>query len=142
MERKKFGERLVFAGAITKEELDLALAKRHQSSERIGEILVGMGVATDVDICHGLASQFNLPVERGLPAVAIEPYVLGLLDGEFCARHAMLPLHCRNGKLAVAVADPLDARAAEDAAFRVGRSVEVSVAPFSEIQQAIAGLYN
>lgn len=50
MQRKRIGERLIEAGLITKEQLEIALAEQKKSGELIGAILFGLGFISQKEL--------------------------------------------------------------------------------------------
>src|SRR5262245_21784833 len=59
--RRRLGQILVEAGAISADNLEAGVARAKQTGERIGEALIELGVATRQDVLAALALQLELP---------------------------------------------------------------------------------
>ena len=61
--RKKIGELLVESGAVTEAKVRNALGhqKAHAHGDRLGRILVSMGLVSPAAVARALATQFDLP---------------------------------------------------------------------------------
>src|SRR5260370_39152519 len=63
----------------------------------------------------------------------IPPAILKLIPSGLARLHRALPIGLSGNTLRVALADPLDPRAAEDLRFALGKDVDVVVAPTEHI---------
>jgi hypothetical protein len=64
-----------------------------------------------------------------------------LVASELASQRAIVPIEVRDGKLVVAVADPLPRELEEQLAFSLGMPLEQRAATTVRVRQAIAGLY-
>src|SRR3989442_15868282 len=71
----------------------------------------------------------------------IPPAVLKLIPSGLARLHRALPIGSSGNTLRVALADPLDPRAAEDLRFALGKDVDVLVAPTEQIDNRIKEHY-
>jgi type IV pilus assembly protein PilB len=71
----------------------------------------------------------------------VPPEILRLLPAGLARLHQALPLAANEGTLTIALADPLDLRAAEDLRFALGREVQVAVVAVDEVERRIARYY-
>ena len=71
----------------------------------------------------------------------IAPAILKLIPGGLARLHRALPIGLTGNTLRVALADPLDPRAAEDLRFALGKDVDVVVAPTEQIDNRIKEHY-
>ncbi len=64
---KKFGEILVAAGRISRNDLNYALERQRKEGRRIGVVLLEEGLISEIDLVDTLGKQFNLAVQHTLP---------------------------------------------------------------------------
>jgi type IV pilus assembly protein PilB len=76
-----------------------------------------------------------------LSATQIPPAILKLIPSGLARLHRALPIGLSGNTLRIALADPLDPRAAEDLRFALGKDVEVVVAPTVQIDERIKEHY-
>lgn len=101
------GDRLLEAGVITRTQLDAALD--HQAGgpgrgQRLGPILVQLGVLTDHALIEILSVHLGIPVAPFSLAEA-EPRALSSVPAALARRHRALPCRVVEGTLALVVAD-------------------------------------
>lgn len=105
--RKTITAILMEAGAVTLEQVDVALLRQRETGRRIGESLVELGFVSEEDIGWALARQL------GIPFVDVRPETLDLeLARSFpegaLRRLQAVPLFRAEGRVTAAVADPTD----------------------------------
>src|SRR5437879_4351868 len=71
----------------------------------------------------------------------ISPAILRLIPSGLARLHRALPVGMSGNILRVALADPLDPRAAEDLRFALGKDIDVVVAPTEQIDNRIKEYY-
>ena len=71
----------------------------------------------------------------------IPPTILKLIPSGLARLHRALPIGLSGNTLRIALADPLDPRAAEDLRFALGKDVDVVVAPTEQIDNRIKEYY-
>lgn len=138
--KNKIGETLIEAGLITKELLNKALAHQKGKNKRIGKILIEMGHLDEVQIAKALSEQLSLPL------VNCEKYsahreMLNLVPKEIAEQKIVLPLEIKNGRLLLAMANPLDWSTADDISFKSGVKLDIAVASETNILNTIDRFY-
>jgi type II secretory ATPase GspE/PulE/Tfp pilus assembly ATPase PilB-like protein len=126
----RLGEVLVEAGLARPEDIEFALAEqKRRGGRRIGEILVGLNLISEVALCKTLAKKFQLPFVD-LETQRVNPRALSELPKEFIEKHRVLPIDADGETLTVALSDPL-AVAVLDALRTTAkkRTTEVVVTP-------------
>ncbi len=120
--------------------LDRALRLQAGSSERLGTLLVKMGLIAERDLAEALGDQLGLEVvgTRDYPE---DPVLQGQISPEFLQRVAAIPLEETESDVAVAMADPLDQYTIDALRLAIGRRVVPRVGVASEIESAIRRLY-
>ncbi len=140
-QKKRLGELLVETGLITPENREKALAVQQQKGGRLGEVIVELGLATEEEIAQALSVQLGVPI-LDLTETPVEPQAIELIAEKVARRHLLLPIMVEQGRLHVAMADPLNFEALEDVRFASGCVVNASVATRSQILWAIDQHYH
>lgn len=119
---------LVGAGLTTYEQITEALEEGLGTGERLGEVIVRRGWATEEDLAELLAEQWDLPYLDGA-TVHVDPVAIGRLPLDRARELGALPVYYDGFELVVAVAEPAEDRFAkvretlDDVSFAVvGRS--------------------
>ncbi|MGC8840035.1 MAG: GspE/PulE family protein, partial [Candidatus Sumerlaeaceae bacterium] len=136
----QLGQILVLEGKLDADDLELALREHHKSGERIGTILVKMGLVSEEDVLRALAQQLQLPFVR-LSEVRIPKEVIEKIPAKIVSHYSLVPLEQSNGTLRVAVSDPLDVHTLDDLRLLLKMEVEPVVAPHKDIEEAIKRYY-
>lgn len=93
--------------------------------------------AVTVLLAESLALQPAPQGELPIPQASVR----NLVPPEMAAKRTMVPLHVENGKLVVAVAEPLPVDVYEQLGFALGLHIDQRVAPAVRVRQAIARVY-
>jgi type IV pilus assembly protein PilB len=139
--RLQLGALLVRAGALTTEQLELALAEKEETGRRIGEILVEHGWVEPEAIAKALAQQHGLEYVDFADTI-VEPAAVSILPERLARRYDALPVRfLEDNAVLVAVADPTDLFASDDLRLALGLNVRLAVAAEAELRVAIARAY-
>lgn len=133
--RPKLGDLLLSVGMITKEQLSYALEQQKKSGRKIGETLVEAGYVSEIDIIQALEFQLGIP-HVDLDKFFIDPEIPQLISENLARRHIIIPIDKKNGKLVLAMADPLNIFAIDD----VNMSTNMEVEPVISTKQKILSL--
>jgi hypothetical protein len=108
--RTALGTLLIEAGFVDSARLDEALRIGADTGERLGEVVVRMGWATEDDLAKTLAEQWHLRyLERS--AITFDADALSRMSREEASRLEALPMKVsEDGAVVVALAEPTDAR--------------------------------
>lgn len=139
--RKKFGEILLELGVITEVDLNNALSRQQVLKKPLGQILEELGIICDTDILQILSRQFNLDRIDEVYSLQVPEQVLKLVDAHTALEHGIFAFGFENGKLLVATSDPLNFSVIDQLAFRVGLHVVTFLATPLEISKAIKKHY-
>ncbi|MGC1953205.1 MAG: type II secretion system ATPase GspE [Gammaproteobacteria bacterium] len=134
------GELLIEQGKLDKEKLDRALKLQKGRGERLGTLLVQLGLLSERDVAQGLAEQLNLPLVApdGYPEV---PLLDGQVTPEFLKKAKAIPLSLHHNCLSVAMADPLDHYIQEALELATGKKIEPQIGVPSDIEAAFQRHY-
>jgi len=107
--RVPLGQLLIQAGFLTQVQLDDALYEGSRTGERLGEVVVRRGLATEDDVARLLAEQWGLDyVERS--SIWFDANALAQMSREDAQRLEALPTRVEDGRVVVAVAEPTEQR--------------------------------
>jgi type IV pilus assembly protein PilB len=140
---KKLGSYLLAAGLIDEKTLAKALDIQRQQKhpkDRIGKLLIEMGVTDDVNIAKTLASQLNIEFLH-LRNLNISHEVLSYISASTASSSLIIPVRKEGKKLVVTMANPLDQYVIDDLRFITHLDVEVAVSPENEIVAAVEKHY-
>jgi hypothetical protein len=133
--RRPLGSLLIGAGFITEAQLEEALHEGSASGERVGEVVVRRGWATEDDVAKLLAEQWGLGyVERA--SIFFDSDALGRMSREEAQRLEALPTRVQDGRVVVAVAEPTDERLS-DLRDVIGDDTTVVVVPKSALDAGL-----
>ena len=138
--KKLIGERLIEAGLLTPDQLELGLKEQKRTGDRIGEILINLGFATQEQISSVLAS------EAGVTCVDLDDQVadteaLKSLSENFCRRYKLIPLLTDDSQITVAMANVFDIVAIDEVQKKTGLAVDVVSTTDEAILKAIDRYY-
>ena len=136
-ERTPLGALLIAEGLLNDVQLHQALHLGSQTGERLGEIVVRQGLATEEDVARLLAEQWDLGyVDRA--SIWFDANALARLSREDAQRLEAMPTRVEDGRVVVAVAEPTEQRLA---ALRevIGEDTVVVVVPKAALE---AGLHS
>lgn len=141
--RKRLGELLVEAGVLDGRQLEQALAYQRRWGGKLGQVAVGLELATEQQVISALAARLACPTVN---LAALEPgpeleAALQVVPGHVALRHKILPFRLDPTFLAVAMADPSNVVVIDELAFRAGRRVRIAIAGEHEIVQSVRRLY-
>ena len=136
--RKKLGEILREWGKVTEKQVRDALAKQSKSGRRLGDIFLASNDCSETDIAKALALQFDMQFVD-LDIGAINPQVMEMMPEAMMREYQIIPLDYSEGRLKVAITDPLDLESVDAIRFRLNMDVDCVLASKEQVQQVIAG---
>jgi type IV pilus assembly protein PilB len=134
--REKMGGLLVRHGLITDEQLDVALAEQAEAGGKLGEVFVRDLLLTEDQIAAALAEQKGLR-HVNLAALDIDRGAVVLLPWRMARLRGVIPVGFNEGRLTLAMSDPLDVEAIDEAEIRTGYKIDPVVATSSQVLYAI-----
>ncbi len=140
-ERLKLGEILIQQKILTPLLVERILGIAHATHRRFGQTLEDMGLVTGDELAQALAFQFGYRIVSGLSAMSIPQPTLSLVPVEQAVENRYLPLQEKEGKLALAMADPTNYDAISSLASRTSLQIVPFIATTREIMKGIAKCY-
>jgi type IV pilus assembly protein PilB len=123
----KLGDILLQNGWVTQADIRRACgADEKLPGERLGDTLARLNLVSDTHLRQALALQHRLPWLR-ITRRLVDREVLGVLPREFVLQNRILPMFHVDGTLTVAVDDPTNAWAIDEAARLTGSDVQLVI---------------
>ncbi len=139
------GEIFIRMGLITQDQLRQALEKQKllKRQESLGDVLVSMGFITERDRVRCLGEQWGVPFIdlNELNEPEVDSSLLKLVPQNAARKLKVLPVAKKNGKLTLAMKNPLDIFAIDEVRMMSGMDVEPAIALEEDIINAIGRLY-
>ena len=144
--RLRLGEILVKERLITQQNLDDALAAQKQQraegrNVQIGQVLMDLGIIDIGEVMQALSEKLGIPY-IDLGKFKLNPEAIKYVPEDLVRKHNIVPVHCFNNKLVVALENPMDREALDAARFHSNMHVEPVIASKKEIESTIATLYS
>lgn len=137
MPNLKLGEILVSESLITEEELDDALEHQKRNRQKpLGEILVDKGVINRDQIQQALAKKLGIPFVH-IQEFKITPDIISQVSSELAFKHKVVPLSVHEGKLIIAIENPMDWTALDALRFNTSKYIEPVMASAEDINWAL-----
>ncbi|MCL6630553.1 MAG: Flp pilus assembly complex ATPase component TadA, partial [Armatimonadetes bacterium] len=143
MRQKNIGDIFVSSGLITEEQLNEALEKQRQlgMGQKVGDVLVSMGLITERDKAKCLGKQWGVPYVE-LTEFPIEEDAVRCISQDLARRYKVIPISKNNGKLTLAMKNPLDVFALDEVRLITGSDVEPVISAEEDITWAISEHYS
>ena len=138
------GERLIAAGLISEDQLQVALKEQSRHDEPLGRILVNLGLISEGVLRDTLGESLGHD-SIDLSTVVPDPDALNMVPKNIARRYRMLPINFdKNEKvLTLAMADTFNIVAIDQVAATLGSGIGIAtlVAGEAEIEAAIEQFY-
>jgi type IV pilus assembly protein PilB len=139
--QKRLGDILIEWGIVSQREVAKALEHAKAKRMRIGEALVDLKVCSESNVYKALAQQHNMEY-FDLDKSAVPPSPGTLVPEDLMRKYMILPLGLENGKLRLAIHDPLDLEMLDILRFRLNREVRTVLAPKGRIKDILDSLFS
>ncbi|MDO4805527.1 MAG: GspE/PulE family protein [Lachnospiraceae bacterium] len=137
---RRLGELLVANGTITEEELQKGLALQKGTKKRLGEVLIDNNIITETQMIDALRMQLGIEFIN-LTRVDIPVELAQILPKSIARQYHVVPVRIVRDELFLAMSDPLNFYALEEARKAVRRRIVPMVATAAAIEHSIRILY-
>lgn len=137
----KLGELLLFAGKISKEQLNDALEDQKTTKMKLGEIIVDKGWLNLDEIVDTLELQLGFP-KVDLSKYEINSNIVTLIPESIVKKYKLIAIDKKDDSLVVAMADPLNFFAIDDVKLYTKMSVIPCLATITDVDRAIEKYYS
>jgi type II secretory ATPase GspE/PulE/Tfp pilus assembly ATPase PilB-like protein len=142
MPNLKLGEILLSEDLVTDAQLQEALKEQKKKRKSaLGEILVNSGVIAKDEIQQSLAKKLGIPFVN-LREFIVEPEVIRVLTAAIAFKHKVVPLYVYEGKIVVAIENPMDWQVTDALSFNINKYVEPVMASPEDINWALQFYYS
>jgi type IV pilus assembly protein PilB len=133
---KQLGDILLDEGLVTEGQLMAALDEQASRGESLGRVLVDIGMLSEAQLVQALARQVGMEfVELG--DYPVDRTAVSMLPGTVCRRYTVLPIGFVEGYLILAMSNPGNVLAVDDARAITGHMVKPVVATHDDLVLAI-----
>lgn len=139
--KKRLGDMLIEEGKITTEQLSEALRQQGEQGKRLGEVLINQGIVSENEIIYILEKQLDIKRIK-LDRINIDKKAVMSIPATLASKHNLIPIAFKEGRILVAMWDPLNIFAIDDVKIGSGYDVEVVIATKEEINKAIEIYYS
>ncbi len=139
-EKLKLGDVLIKAGAITEEQLMEALSEQKRTGTQLGKILLQKHYLTEDDLLESLSKQLGVAI-IDLQDVNASQDALAKVKENVAKRHKVLPISIKNGRLQLAMANPLNLFAIDQVTIQAGMEIDVMISSEADIDKGIQEYY-
>src|SRR5438094_2195926 len=140
MNDKQVAELFIEQHVLQPSQAEDVLNEAHLNGKTIAQAMIDGGFVDEhgfyQNIADALGTEYVDLKEKEIP-----PAILKLIPSGLARLHRALPIGMSGNTLRIALADPLDPRAAEDLRFALGKDVDVVVAPTEQIDNRIKEYY-
>lgn len=142
MPNLKLGEILLSEDMVTEAQLQEALKEQKKKRKSaLGEILVTSGVIEKNEIQQCLAKKLGIPFIN-LREFIVEPDVIRVFSAAIAFKHKVVPLYVYEGKIVVAIENPMDWQVTDALSFNINKYVEPVMASPEDINWALQFYYS
>ena len=137
---RQIGDILIEQGVVTPLALDEALQRQRLTGELLGRVLVSMGFCEEQDVVEALGVQAGM--ERvELTKIKIKEEVLQRVTADVAKFYNIIPVREQDGKLVVAMADPLNMSTLDDLRQILSCEVMGAISNHQDVHAAINANY-
>lgn len=136
-----FGTFLVQQGAITEDALKQLLEEQKKIRLRLGELILSKQLVAEVKLTELLAQYFGIPHVK-LNNEKISPAVASTLPNRMLTQYMIVPYAIEDKTLRIAMSDPTNYHAIDEARIISGMHVVPAIASKSDIQRTLGRYFS
>ena len=137
----RLGELLLYAGKISREQLNEAIEIQKTKNMKLGEIIVSEGWLKPEEIVEALERQLGFP-EVDLSKYEINSNVATLIPESIVKKYKLIAIDKKDDKLIVAMVDPLNFFAIDDIKLYTKMNVIPCLAISADLEKVIEKYYS
>ena len=132
---------LLERGYLMQDQVDAAANSMKAADETTLDVLVASGAVGEDEVLGSVADQFGLKYCH-VNADAISPEIVKEIPADIAKKYGVVPVVADEDSITVALSDPMGYDAIDSLRYVLhGRDVEAVISPKSEVQAAMAKLY-
>ncbi|MBI1870001.1 MAG: type II/IV secretion system protein [Chlamydiae bacterium] len=137
---ESFEKFLLDEKAVDEEKLRIAHREATKMNERLDRVIVKLGVLSESQILPPLSKFLKIPCER-LSHRTIDREIIGKVAAKFAHHYQFLPVSLDNGKLLIAMNDPLNLELIDEIKLALECDVKPVLAGEKDIHDALKKYY-
>jgi type IV pilus assembly protein PilB len=137
-----FGEFLVSKGVLNRLQLSKALDEQRKSGGRLGEAIVRLNMMTEEQVTQSLAEHLSMEYVHFDDISKINMNIARMFDETISKRFCLVGIGEVDGRIVVAMADPLNVIAIDTITLKIKRPIKVVIGSAPEIRKAIEIIYH
>lgn len=134
--RRKLGEILVGWGVATQEQVEAAAGKAKASGKKLGDALIDSGVPEE-QIAKALANQFGIEYVDLSNSTVSSKVDPKLIPEDLIKKHLILPMGKSGGRLQLIVHDPNNLELQDTLRFRLNADLDIRLSSRNQIKKFI-----
>jgi len=138
--RKRLGEILLEAKKLREEDLSKALNEQKKYSEKLGKVIVRLGLLSEKEIIDTISRQLGIPIVN-IDDIEIPKDVIQLINVDMSKNYMVIPFEKRFNVLRLAMVDPLDIDAMDEVARIVKMETEPCIITEGQLKRALEKYY-
>ncbi len=142
MKNLRIGDYLVSKGLLTEEQLVKALQvqKESQGAKRFGEVIIELGMISEVKFAQALSSKLKIPFVD-LSNMKIDDEAASKIPEALAKKHTVIGINIQGRRLTVATDDPINFNILEDIKISTGMDTVPVLATKTAVNKAIGKVY-
>lgn len=138
----RLGEIFVAEKLVSREQLHEALVRqKHSKGKHLGQILLDMQLVSQEEVNVALAKKLGIPF-LNLQGFDLPSQMLSRLPADLAIQYNVVPLGEMNGKLIVAMENPLDQTVVNALRFNTNANIEAVMAAGTDIRALLQKFYS
>ncbi|MGA2094469.1 MAG: ATPase, T2SS/T4P/T4SS family, partial [Sedimentisphaerales bacterium] len=137
-----FGEFLVSKGILSRMQLSNALDEQRRYGGRLGEALLRLGMMNEEQVTQSLAEHLSMEYFHFDDISKINLNVARMLDETIAKRFCLVAIGELDGRVVIAMADPLNVIAIDTITLKIKRPIKVVIGSAQEIRKLIEVVYH
>ncbi len=137
-----FGEYLVSKGLITRRELSDALGEQRDKPSRLGEVLIRLKMLGAEKVTEALAEHLGIEHIHLDDMGKVDMNVARMIPESISRRFCLVATEEVDGRVIVAMADPLNVVAIDTIELKIKRQIKVVISSSNAIVAAIEAIYH
>jgi len=137
-----FGEYLVSKGVLTRLQLSKALDEQRRFGGRLGEAMIRLSMMTEEQVTQMLAEHLSMEYVHFDDISKINLNIARMFDESISKRFCLVGIGEVDGRIVVAMADPLNVIAIDTIALKIKRPIKVVIGSAQEIRRVIEIIYH
>jgi type IV pilus assembly protein PilB len=137
-----FGEYLVSKGVLTRLQLSKALDEQRRFGGRLGEAMIRLSMMTEEQVTQMLAEHLSMEYVHFDDISKINLNIARMFDESISKRFCLVGIGEVDGRIVVAMADPLNVIAIDTITLKIKRPIKVVIGSAQEIRRVIEIIYH